>query len=148
MPKKSFFAFAWALVFLSVPAVFAEKGELKSESTIDWTKNKFTSSVMLDMDKAGIFMPSGKMTAVNKINTELPDLVKDPLLSLCVDSDTVLADLVLQDDLTLEEITQIVDRGAKTPGVFVNETSTLKIVHTINTLNISSKMVRHKYPYK
>ena len=46
--KKSFFAFAWALVFLSVPAVFAEKGELKSESTIDWTKNKFTSSVMLD----------------------------------------------------------------------------------------------------
>lgn len=146
--KKSFFAFAWALVFLSVPAVFAEKGELKSESTIDWTKNKFTSSVMLDMDKAGIFMPSGKMTAVNKINTELPDLVKDPLLSLCVDSDTVLADLVLQDDLTLEEITQIVDRGSKTPGVFVNETSTLKIVHTINTLNISSKMVRHKYPYK
>lgn len=93
-------------------------------------------------------MPSGKMTAVNYINMELPDLIKDPLLSLCVNSNTQLSDLVLSDDITLEQVSEIVYSSKQTPGLFVNETATMKIDHTIDTRKLSSLLIRHKYPYK
>lgn len=137
-----------ALFFLFSVALFAQHGDMQSTSSIDWTCNTFTSAVTLDMEKAGIQMPAGKMTAVNRIKSEMPDLVKEPLLSLLADSSTQLADLVLSDDITLEQITQIVDGSKKTPGIFVDSSSTLKIESTVNTLNISSLLIRHKTPYK
>ncbi len=88
------------------------------------------------------------MTAENRIKTELPDLVKEPLLSLLVDSSTQLSDLVLTYDLTLEQIAQIVNNSKKMPGIFVDLSSTLKIDTFLNTLNISSLLIRHKTPYK
>jgi len=127
---------------------FSQAGDLSSTSNVDWTKNIFSSSVMLDLDKAGISMPAGKMTAVNKITMEIPDLIKDPLLSLYVNSDTQLADLVLSDFITLEQIIQIINSSKKTPGIFVNSSSTLKVEHSLNTLKLSSLLIRHKYPYK
>ena len=126
----------------------AEKEYLSSRSKVDWTQNKFASSVTLDTDKAGIYMPAGKMTAINKIDTELPDLIKDPLLTLYVNSDTQLSDTVLEDDITLEQLSTIVHEGKKSPSVFVDSSSVLKTEHSISTLNISSLLIKHKYPYK
>ncbi len=128
--------------------IFAENGELTSRSSIDWTKNRFFTSVMLDFDKAGISMPAGKMTAVNKVNMELPDLIKDPLLSIYINSETQLSDIVQQNTITLEQITDIVDNGKKSPGIFVDSTSTLKTDHSLSILNISSLLIKHNSPYK
>lgn len=144
---KKFISFTLS-VLISTAFLSAEGGDMTSESFIDWTTNTFTSSVKLDLDKAGITMPSGKNTAVNQINMELPDLIKDPLLSLNVNSSTQLSDLILSDSITLEEITQIVNTSKRTPGIFVNSSSTLKVDHTINTIRVSSLLIRHKYPYK
>ncbi len=128
--------------------VHAQNEQLASTSRMDWTQNKFSSSVTLDIDKAGISMPSGKLTAINKINTELPDLIKDPLLSLTVDSDSQLQDYVIQDNITLEELTKIVDSGKKSPAIFVNQSSVMKSDHILDTLKISRLLIKHRFPYK
>ena len=65
---------------------FADNETLVSKSRIDWIKKIFTSSITLDVEKDGIPLPSGKNTARNKINTRLVNLIKDPLLTLNVDS--------------------------------------------------------------
>ncbi len=124
------------------------KNTITSESKIDWSKQTFTSDVSLDTEKAGISMPSGKKSATNTINTELPVLIKDPLLSLYVNNSQQLGDLVLENTVTLEQLTQIIDDGDVKPGVFANGTLNLKTTHTINLLNIASLMIRHKIPYK
>lgn len=124
------------------------KNTITSESRIDWSRQVFISDVNLDTEKAGISMPSGKKSATNTIDTELPVLIKDPLLSLYVNNRQQLGDLVLEDSVTLEQLTQIIDSGDKTPGVFSNGTLTLKTTHTVNLLDIASLMVRHRIPYR
>lgn len=121
---------------------------ISSESRIDWSKSSFISDVRLDTEKAGISMPSGKRAALNFVETKLPDLIKDPLLSLYVNSSQQLGDLILANDITLEQLTKIIDEGKKTPGIFTDGTLTLLTTHTINLREISSLMIKHHFPYK
>ena len=125
-----------------------KKNTITSESRIDWTKAEFISDVSLDTEKAGINMPSGKKEATNTIDREIPILIKDPLLSLYVNNRQQLGDLVLEDSITLEQLTQIIDDGKKSPGVFTRGTLTLKMTHELNLLKIESLMVKHHVPYK
>ncbi|MBQ2081755.1 MAG: hypothetical protein II461_08335, partial [Treponema sp.] len=62
--------------------VSPDKALMSSTSRVDWTKGIFVSDVSLDVVKAGIPMPSGKAVSMNRIQMELPILVKDPLLTL------------------------------------------------------------------
>ena len=93
-------------------------------------------------------MPSGKRAAINFVETKLPDLIKDPLLSLYVNSNQQLGDLVLANDITLEQLTRIIDDGKKTPGIFTDGSLTLLTTHTINLREISSLMIKHHFPYE
>ena len=127
----------------------AEKNTIiSSESTIDWSKSQFVSDVRLDTEKAGINMPSGKRAAINFVETKLPDLIKNPLLSLYVNSSQQLGDLILANDITLEQLTKIIDDGKKTPGIFTDGSLTLLTTHSINLREISSLMIKHHFPYE
>ncbi|WP_407400061.1 OmpA family protein [Treponema sp.] len=124
-----------------------ENATTTSSSFVNWTKNSFISDVSLDVEKAGIPMPSGKSTSVKRIEMDLPILIKDPLLSLNVDDSKTLNDLVLDGTITLENITRIVDKSHKTPSVFAEGGSTLLTKHDIDLRNISSSLVKHTKPY-
>ncbi len=113
------------------------KAIISSSSVIDWSKSNFVSDVRLDTERAGINMPSGKRAALNFVETKLPDLIKDPLLSLYVNSNQQLGDLVISNDITLEQLTDIIDDGKKTPGIFTDGSLTLLNTHTINLNEIS-----------
>lgn len=136
------------LAFISPLFATETKGVISSSSTIDWSKSNFVSDVLLDTEKAGISMPSGKRASINFVEKKLPDLIKDPLLSLYVNSSQQLGDLVLANDITLEQLTKIIDSGKKTPGIFTEKSLTLLTTHTINLKEISSLMIKHKVPYK
>lgn len=124
-----------------------EDAVMTSVSTINWTKNTFTSTVSLDIAKADIPMPSGKSSSVNRIQMELPALVKDPLLSIYIDNTKTLGDLVLEETVTLEELTRIIDESKQTPAYFENGTNNLVTQHTIQIQNIGSSLVKHKKAY-
>ncbi|MBR0100542.1 MAG: OmpA family protein [Treponema sp.] len=93
-------------------------------------------------------MPSGKRAAINFVETKLPDLIKSPLLSLYVNSSQQIGDLVISNDITLEQLTKIIDEGKKSPGIFTDGTLTLKTTHTINLHEISALMIKHHFPYE
>ena len=121
---------------------------MQSRSSIDWTTNAFKSNITLDTEKAGLSMPSGKNAAINRIETQLPDLVKDPLLSIFVNSEEQLSDLILNETLDLGELDKIVDSGKQSPAIFVGGTYTIQTTHSINLLEISETLIKHKYTYK
>lgn len=146
--KNRVFLFLLTVFFIfSSLSIHSEKF-LNSTSSMDWTNYSFNSSVTLNLEKAGINMPSGKMSAINKINMDLPDLIKDPLLTLTVDSNTQLGDLVLNDSITLEQISAVTNQSKKTPAIFVSSRNMLKTSHFLDTLKLSSILIKHNYPYK
>ena len=124
-----------------------ERSVMSSTSRVDWSKNALVSDVTLDVVKAGIPMPSGKAVSLNRIQMELPVLVKDPLLALYADDTNTIGDLVLDGKLTLDALTRIIDNSKKTPPYFVNASNNLKTTHTIDLKQIGSLLVKHNTPY-
>lgn len=136
------------ILFFSINYCFASESLINSKSKVDWTKNIFFSTINLDLDKAGISMPAGKMSALRQIESELPDLIKDPILTLNIDSDTQLGDIVLKDKISLENISEIAGRSKKSAGIFSAKDSVLEVENSIDTKELSSLLIEHKVPYK
>ena len=108
-------------------AVSEEDAVMFSSSSVDWTKGTFSSDVSFDVEKAGIPMPSGKTSSINKIKQNLSSLVKDPI--------------------TLETVTRMIDTGKQTPAFFADATNLLKTKHSINLNDVGAVLVKHKIPY-
>lgn len=125
----------------------AENSTITSSSYVNWNTQTFSSKVTLDTIKAGIPMPSGKASSINRIQMQLPVLIKDPLLSIYVDNANTLGDLVLEGAITLEELTRIIDNAKQTPAVFSQGTSNLLTEHSILLRDINAILVKHKTPY-
>lgn len=150
MDRKLTLRLLFPLLISAACAVHAENSQnvITSKSTIDWSKTLFLSEVNLNTEKAGIPMPSGKKAALTTIEKVLPDLIRDPFLSLNVNSDQQLYDFVLDETITLEQLTQIISDGKKSPGIFSNGTLSLKTIHSINLNSVSALMIKHRFPYK
>ncbi|WP_428768420.1 OmpA family protein [Treponema sp. HNW] len=139
---KAFFS-----VYSSPVQADIKDASIVSESFIDWKTNRFISKITLDTNKAGFVLPAGRSAAVKRIHHQLPLLIKSPLLTVTVDSSTRLGDLISLNSFTLEELTDIIDRGTKTPGVYARENETIFMEHNITLHKISSRQVFHKIPY-
>ena len=157
--KRNLFFYKKAAALLCASAVlsgglFAQqkkndsKAPLASTSKVNWIDKTFTSNITLDVDKAGIPMPSGKNSAVNTVSSRLPNLIKDPLLTIYVDSSRTLGDYILERKLSLSRITDIVESGNKTLGYFDNKTSLFTMDHKLLLNQIGSLFVRHQTPYE
>src|SRR5574344_76222 len=133
-------------ILLSLP-LSAQQTTMTSSSRVDWIRKSFVSDISFDTEKAGIELPSGRNTAVRRMEMKLPMLIKDPLLSLNVDSSSQLGDFVLDETLTLEQITRIILGGKTSAEVFKDDGSVLSTTNTIALTNVSSILVKQKYPY-
>ena len=125
-----------------------ENSTMTSSSKIDWKKNSFTSVVTLDVLKAGIPMPSGRQASSNRIQLALPILIKDPLLSIYVDDQNTLEDYVQSGGITLQDITDIIDKSKRTPPYFKDASNLLTTTHTISLQDIGSLLIKHRSPYR
>lgn len=123
------------------------KAPLSSTSSVNWIEKKFASTISFDMEKANIPMPSGKNSAITIIDSRVPNLLKDPLLTLYVDSNHTLGDYVLEQHTSLDDIMKIIVTGEKTLGHFDNESFLFKTNRNLNLNDISSLFVRHNEPY-
>ncbi len=120
---------------------------LESTSEINWMSRTFTSNLTLDTKKAGLEMPSGKKKASSIIKSKMPQLIQPPLLSLYADSSNTLEDLVINQDITLDDVYQFILNGYKTPDVFTPDASSIYSTNTLNVDLLGQKLVRHYYGY-
>lgn len=134
-------------LILSFSAVFCFSHTMEASCNIDWTKNHFGSDLSLDVNKAGISMPSGKSIASSIIKTEKAPLIKPFLLTLFVDNSSCLEDVIINEDVTLEQITNIIENGVQTPDIFSLDGNSINTKNKIKLTDVGSLMVRHKYAY-
>lgn len=139
---------AFSTVSLMAAGIFAQASLLESRSQINWITRNFKSNITLDVDKAGINMPSGKSIAVNIINTRVPDMIKDPLLTVNVDSRRKLGDFIIEQEITYHDLAEVISDSSCTIGYFKKDSSQFTTNHNISTSDISSLFVKHSVPYK
>lgn len=126
---------------------FAYSQSISSTSTVDWSTQSFNSELMLDIEAAGINMPSGRNAAIVKINTNLPALEKDPFLSLYADSAYSIGDFVLQNQITFEDISTVMSQGKKKPGILSSDMGTMTVNHSFLLKDVSALLIKHNTPY-
>ena len=142
MAKKTFFLLTCIFVLS-----FAYSQSISSTSTVDWSTQSFNSELMLDIEAAGINMPSGRNAAIVKINTNLPALEKDPFLSLYADSAYSIGDFVLQNQITFEDISTVMSQGKKKPGILSSDMGTMTVNHSFLLKDVSALLIKHNAPY-
>lgn len=129
--------FSFSGIFL-----FAEP-TIESKSHINWVTKDFTSELSLDVEKTKLQMPSGKKTAAMQIKTKMPQLIQQPLLSLFNDSNTAIADMLIQNQLSFDQIQDFILSGYKTPDVFTTDMKKLITTNKNNINNIEKLLVHH-----
>ena len=148
MKKILSFVLGIAVFSFSIYAQYStDTSCMESISHVDWTTKQFVSQLKLDMQKADLELPSGRNSAERIISTKAPSLIKNPLLTLFVDSANYLGDMVAEEEISLEQVTEVIENSKQTCGVFSLDGKTLKATNTISLDNVSEILVKHKYPY-
>lgn len=150
--KKILFALAFSAFFTVAGksnSVYAQidNSTLSSKSHVDWTEKKFTSKISLDVKKAGLALPAGRNSAESLIKIKTPSLLKNPVLSLYVDSANYIGDVILDETITLEQITGIIENANQTLAVFSSDGKSADTTNTIDMNTLGKLLVRHRYPY-
>lgn len=128
-------------------SLYAAEPTIEAISQINWIEGKFISKITLDTEKANLQMPSGKKRASASIKTKMPQLIQPPLLSLYTDSTDRIADNVIADNISLDEVYDFITNGYKTPDVFSHDIKTLNTTNTLKINDIGKYLVNHKNPY-
>lgn len=145
--KKTAAAF---LVLLSFSLASADENTalLESTSTVNWVEKTFNSTIKLDVDRMNIPMPSGKLTAVSTINSRTPDLIKNPILTLNVNSSRKLGDMVLDQKISYQDIKSVISDAKSILGYIEKDSSRFSTHNSVNLLEISSLFVQYSVPYR
>ncbi|MCR4631343.1 MAG: OmpA family protein [Treponema sp.] len=139
--------FSIGLLSLLTFSAGAKEPSVEAVSSINWITRDFTTDITMDTLKAGLEMPSGKKTASQQIKAKMPPLIQGPLLSLFENSEKNLSDMVIDNELTLDQIYHFIMGGYKTPDVFTQDLKYLKTKNTVNTNSLTRQLVRHNHPY-
>ena len=138
-----------AIFMLSFANVFfAQKNFLSAKTHVDWANNIFFSEVELDTKKANIQMPSGRNEASRILKMRTPIVIKEPLFSLYVDNETQVADLIKNDELSISELSDLLEKSSKTPAVFKNNTMTIQSNNSLNLKSLASFLMKQKIPHE
>lgn len=133
--------------FLLSANIYGLDSTIESRSSINWITRTFTSNIALDTEKSNLIMPSGKQAASMNIKTKMPQLIQNPLLSLYENSAQYLADSVVNEVVTLDQVYEFITTGYKTPDVFTSDAKLLKTTNSLKIDKIGSLLVKHNIPY-
>ena len=133
-------------------AIYAESPEfidsLSSESYVQWEEGVFLSKIELDVNKANITLPSGRSVATKRIEQNLLSLVKNPLMTVTVNSSTKITDAITRGNISIATIAEIIANSKKTPTAFSKDGTSMSTIHTITMQNLVKTFIKHNNTYK
>lgn len=120
--------------------------KVSSECSVNWITKTF-SSVLSLTNENGIITPADRKGSEVHITDKMAYLVKDPLLSLYVDSANTLGDIILQNTITNEKLTTIINGSKLKPGVYTSSMQSVTMNASFNLDKVGSLMIMHNNPY-
>jgi hypothetical protein len=119
---------------------------LDISGTVEWEKMEINASVALLLSSAGIRLPTGRAQAEELILTEYPRLARPALLSIPVDSSSVLEDLINRGEFSLQSMGNIILSARRVPPALSPDLSSLTASYIIDLTRIGAALIRHSRP--
>jgi hypothetical protein len=132
------------LIFFAA-TVFADEMTVIS-GTVEWETLLIKSTVSLDLVKAGIKLPSGRMQGESSLSAGYLTLIQPSLLDLQVDSSSTLADLIIRGEFNVWETEKIALNAQSVPPALSPDLRNISSSYTMNLTDISAALLRHKRP--
>ena len=140
--KKSIFAF---LLLLVLSQVYGQEGiRFDVSASVDWLSARLNAQAGFDLAQAGIRLPAGRLMGEEILNEAYPRLLRPYLLSLRVDSDTTIRDLIERGELSLEDLDTLSLGAGKTPPSLSVDLSGMIGRYTVLMEKISALLTRHR----
>jgi len=147
--KKSFKTFPPLALFLFLAALFPAWGNESAinftvSTSVDWQRGELYAQTSFNLAQAGLRLPAGRLMGEDILQRAWPRLFRPQLLSLRVDSNSTIEDLIERGELSLQDMDNISRRARKTPPSFSADMATMIGRYTVFVEEISSLLIRHR----
>ncbi len=124
--------------FPSSPAELA----LRAESRVDWEGRNLLVRVELDLAKAGIRLPGGRLEAERLVERELASLVKSAVFALRVDSWRDVAATVADGELDINGLIGLAASARRESASFARDMRTFEARYAISLSDVARLYIR------
>jgi hypothetical protein len=113
------------------------------ESLLDWERLALTLRIRLDLMAAGLRLPAGRLEAERMIDRDLPNLAKEAIFALAVDSRRDVADTVADGSLDVNDLLALSKSARRVEASLSRDMRSFEAVFEFSVLDISSLYIRH-----
>ncbi|GAB1432390.1 hypothetical protein MASR2M29_10150 [Spirochaetota bacterium] len=147
MMKVHFKLSACLLVFLYLMAAqllpALPEGSLSYNTKIDWQKGIIRVEAGLDIIKAGIRLPSGRMEAEMLLDKQIPYIARPVVHNILVDSHRTVYDTIMDGSLDSSELELFLESGKKLKSSFSRDLVSLNSTYEWRIAELVSLYVKH-----
>jgi len=129
------------LILLSA-AVFADE-TTGITGIVEWDTLLIKSTVSLDLNQAGIKLPSGRTQGEALLNSGYLRLIQPNLMDLQVDSSSTMADLIIRGEFGLLEAESLALKAQSIPPALSTDLRKISVSYTMNLSDVSAALLRH-----
>lgn len=117
-----------------------------SELRLDWQLGTMSAVVEMDLAASGIRLPSGRSEAEKAIARIAPDLVRDAVLSIVLDSYRTVNDSLDDGSMNPEALRDFIESGRRLDTVMSSDMTRIRLSFQWNLAELASLYVRHSTP--
>jgi hypothetical protein len=119
---------------------------IEVSGAIEWEKMELSATVVLNLASANIRLPTGRIQAEEIIRQEYATLMRPLILSIPVDSSTLLADLIGRGEFPFFGPEAASTSARRNSAALSPDLSRLSATYTIDLSVISDQLIRHREP--
>ncbi|MGD9940730.1 MAG: hypothetical protein AB7T74_13095 [Clostridia bacterium] len=138
-------AFMAILIAASFPLQAAASPYL-SELRLDWQRGTMTAEVEMDLVASDIRLPSGRSEAEKAMTRIAPDLVRDSVLSIVLDSYRTVDDSLDDGSVDPEALRDFIESGKRLATAMSSDMTRIRASFQWNLAELASLYVRHSIP--
>ena len=144
-PKPAPFICALALLFLTASA-WGQESRLNFDisHSINWTSKEVSSEVSFNLAGAGLRLPTGRFRAEEILREAHPRFIRNFLLSVNVDSNSTVRDMLDRGEITFAELDAISMGARKIPPSLSPDFSNMTGRYTVAIEKLSALLIRHR----
>jgi hypothetical protein len=120
-------------------------GETKIDvsGSLSWETMELNAAVSLNLNAAGLRLPTGRSQGEELIGLEYPNLLRPYIFSIPIDSSATIADLIQRGEFSPQNAGAIAHSARRVPPVLSADMSLLSAAYTIDLTRVSAQLIRH-----
>ncbi len=151
MPRMALLALSAFLMSIASPIALSAQEALPAQALsaraeLDWVTGTIRAYIALDIVSAGIRLPSGRAEAERVIARMAPDLVKDTVLAIQVDSYRSVLDSINDGSLEASALSAFLESGMRLKAVMSQDLRRLETEYRWELPALARLFSRHSAP--